>query len=120
MAHILLADDDAATLDIVSRALAAEGHTVIIAHDGQDALEKATASVPPVDVLVTDVQMPLLDGVALAEQLRSVNAGLRIVLMSGLPGEAVRASRISGPRAVFLPKPFTLEQIRAVVRHVLA
>ena len=54
MANVLLADDDPAMRDLASRALGTEGHTVVVVHDGQEALERATGANPPFDILVTD------------------------------------------------------------------
>lgn len=119
MARILLADDDAAMLDLVSRALATDGHTVVTAHDGQDALDKATTASPAFEVLISDVQMPILDGISLAEALLKTNPALRIILMSGLQSEMVRAGQIKAQTNRFLLKPFTLEQIRSTIRQVL-
>ena len=68
MARILLAEDDAATRDLVQRALGLEGHEVVVTQDGAEALEKLQAAPARFDVLVTDVQMPGLDGVALVEK----------------------------------------------------
>lgn len=121
MAHVLLADDDPATRDLASRALGSEGHTVVVVHDGQEALERATGASPPFDILVTDVQMPALDGISLAMQLRVTYPQLRVVLMSGLHSEMVRADRLEGGGTVhFLMKPFSLDQLRAVVRTALS
>lgn len=120
MAHVLLADDDVSMRDLASRTLTAEGHVVVTAHDGQDALERAQVQKPPFDLLVTDVQMPALDGISLAEQMLATTPGLRVVLMSGLQSEMARADRLKGCATLFLLKPFTLDQLRAAVRQVLA
>jgi two-component system, cell cycle response regulator CpdR len=124
MARILLADDDASTLDLVARALRSDGHTVVTAHDGQDALDKARDGAA-FDVLVTDVQMPIIDGISLTQQMRAAQPGLRAILMSGLQSEITRADSStaatrSGTATRFLLKPFTLEQIRSAVRAALA
>ena len=69
MARILLADDDTATRDLVRRALEADGHSVHVTQDGSEALEAVEGSgAQKFDVLVSDVEMPLLDGVALAQR----------------------------------------------------
>ena len=68
MARILLAEDDAATRDMVQRALAMDGHEVIVTQDGAEALEKLQAAPGRIDLLISDVQMPGLDGVALVEK----------------------------------------------------
>ena len=73
MARILLAEDDAATRDLVQRALGLEGHEVVVTQDGVEALEKLQAAPARFDVLVTDVQMPGLDGIALVEKGLAAN-----------------------------------------------
>ena len=67
MAQILLADDDRATRDLVRRALEADGHTVTVTQDGGEALEQVKEGGLKFDLLVSDVEMPMIDGVALAE-----------------------------------------------------
>ena len=94
MARILLADDDAATRDLVRRALEADGHSVHVTQDGSEALECVEGSgAQKFDVLVSDVEMPLLDGVALAQRaLKQPN--LRVLLMSGFAEQLDRAKAL--------------------------
>jgi CheY-like chemotaxis protein len=120
MARILLAEDDAATRDLVQRALGAEGHEVVVTQDGTEALEKLQAGAASFDVLVTDVQMPGLDGVALVEKAIAANAKLRIVMMSGFADELGRAAHLRSRISQIITKPFTLEQIRTAVKAALA
>ena len=119
MARILLAEDDAATRDLVQRALGAEGHEVVVTQDGTEALEKLQAAPTRFDVLVTDVQMPGLDGVALVEKAVAANPKLRIVMMSGFADELGRAAHLKARISRIITKPFTLEQIRAAARAAL-
>jgi len=120
MARILLADDDAATRDMVERALATDGHAVTPTQDGTEALEQLREAPGGFDLLITDVQMPGLDGIALAEAGLAANAKLRIVLMSGFADEFGRAEHLKSRIARVLTKPFTLEQIRSAVKAALA
>ncbi len=120
MANILLADDDAAVRDLVRRALMAEGHTVHVTQDGGEALEHLAAHADSIDLLVTDVDMPQLDGVSLAQEALRLKPGLSIVLMSGFSDQLDRATGLNAKRLVSISKPFTLEQIRTVVRSALA
>lgn len=120
MANILLADDDAAVRDLVRRALTSEGHNVHVTEDGAMALEYLTAHVPSVDLIVTDVDMPQLDGVSLAEAALKLKPALGIVLMSGFSDQLDRAKGLNAKRLVSISKPFTLEQIKSKVRTVLA
>ena len=119
MARILLAEDDKATRDLVQRALSTDGHEVVVTQDGSEALEKLQAAPNRVDLLITDVQMPGLDGVALVEKGLAVAPKLRIVLMSGFAGELGRADHLKGKISRIITKPFTLEQIRAAVKAAL-
>jgi two-component system, cell cycle response regulator CpdR len=120
MAHILLADDDKATRDLVKRALESEGHSVEVTQDGTEALEKLKAGPTVADVLVSDVHMPGIDGIVLAGQASAARPKLRILLMSGFPEELERAKSVKAARLDVLTKPFTLEQVRAAVRALLA
>lgn len=120
MARILLADDDASTRDLVQRALATDGHNVSPTQDGSEALEKLREAPGSFDLLITDVQMPGLDGIALAEASVGIDAKLRVILMSGFAGELGRADHLKGRISRIITKPFTLEQIRAAAKAALA
>ena len=119
MARILLADDDAATRDLVQRALATDGHTVVSTQDGAEALDKLREAPGAFDLVISDVQMPVVDGIALAEAGTAENAKLRVVLMSGFSDELERADHLRSRISQILTKPFTLEQVRAAVRAAL-
>jgi two-component system, cell cycle response regulator CpdR len=119
MARILLADDDEATRDLVKRALETDGHTVSITQDGMEALEALT-SAAGFDVLVSDVHMPGLDGVALAERAIAAAPALKLLLMSGFAEELDRAQALKSANLGVIIKPFSLEQIRTAVRVLLA
>ena len=118
MARILLADDDKGSLDLVRRALELEGHTVVTAEDGSEAL----ALVEPggFDLLVTDVQMPGLDGIELARRASARYPAMRLVLMSAYPDGLDMASALAFKGARLVTKPFTIDRIRAEVRAALA
>ena len=120
MARILLAEDDAATRDMVQRALAMDGHEVVVTQDGAEALEKLQAAPGRIDLLISDVQMPGLDGVALVEKSLAVAPKLRVVLMSGFADELGRAAHLKAKISRVITKPFTLPQIRSAVKAALA
>jgi two-component system cell cycle response regulator CpdR len=119
MARILLADDDGATRDLVKRALGTDGHTVTSTQDGTEALDAIIATPAGFDLLISDVQMPGLDGIGLAEHALGAAPGLRIILMSGFAGELDRADHLKGKLAKVLIKPFTLDEIRTAVKAAL-
>lgn len=118
MARILLADDDAAARDLVQRALTSEGHDVVSTHDGAEALEQLQGG-GRFDLLISDVQMPAVDGIELIEKALKIAPALRVILMSGFTDELDRAKHLKGKIAREISKPFTLEQVRTVVRSVL-
>ncbi len=119
MANILLADDDAAARDLVRRALEGDGHSVEATEDGAEALERIEGGPLRFDLLVTDIQMPAIDGIQLAGRALAIDRELRIVLMSGYADAFKRAVSLGAVRLGILTKPFTLEQIRAIVRDTL-
>ena len=120
MATILLADDDAAVRDLVRRALSADGHTVHVTQDGLEAFDCLGTNLASIDVLVTDVDMPQLDGISLAEKALHMKPAIAVVLMSGFSDQLERAGRLRVRKLLSVSKPFTLEQIKQVVRTVLA
>jgi CheY-like chemotaxis protein len=118
MARILLADDDAATRDLIERALAVDGHVVTSTPDGAEALERLKAP-GGFDLLISDVQMPAVDGIALAEKGLAAEPKLRVILISGFAEELDRAELLKSKVAHVVAKPITLEGIRAAVKAAL-
>jgi DNA-binding NtrC family response regulator len=119
MATILLADDDAAVRDLVRRALTADGHTVHVTQDGLEALEMLGSGAAAIDILISDVDMPQLDGISLAEKALALKPSLAVILMSGFTDQLERAARLRTRQLLSISKPFTLDQIKQVVRTVL-
>jgi two-component system, cell cycle response regulator CpdR len=119
MARILLADDDAAARDLVQRALASDGHDVTATHDGVEALERLQGGAD-FELLISDVQMPGLDGIELIEKALAITPKMRVILMSGFSDELERAKHLKSKIAGQISKPFTLEQVRAAARAALA
>ncbi len=119
MARILLADDDAAVRDLVRRALTGDGHAVHVTQDGLEASDYLADHAAAVDLLVTDVDMPQLDGVALASRAIALKPEIGVVLMSGFSDQLDRAGELKAARISSIAKPFTLEQIKQVVKGVL-
>ncbi len=119
MARILLADDDAAARNLVQRALMVDGHAVTCTQDGAEALEQLQSSSAKFDLLIADVQMPGIDGIALAEKCLASLPRLRVILISGFADELDRAEHLKSGVARVVAKPITLEGIRAAVRAAL-
>jgi CheY-like chemotaxis protein len=115
----LVADDDQFSREMVRRALEADGHSVMSVEDGSDALAACEVG-PAFDLVVTDVQMPNLDGIALVQSLIAMNADQRVIIMSGLADELSQARALLSPTVRMIAKPVTLEKIRGEVAELLA
>lgn len=118
MAKILVADDDEFARDMVRRALEADGHTVVTVEDGSDALAAFDADAA-FDLVVTDVQMPNIDGLALVQSLIARRPALKIIIMSGLADELSQAKALLSSTVRMIAKPVTLEQIRSQAAELL-
>ena len=118
MARILVADDDQATRDMIRRALEGGGHSVLVASDGGEAA-KIFETEEPVDLLIADVSMPQLDGIALSERVRANAPSTRIIIMSGMADELSRAQSLADDGVRLLNKPVSLEQIRKEVAEIM-
>ncbi len=113
VATVLLVEDDEAVRRLARHILAERGYRVLEAEGGPAALELAARYTGPLDVLVTDVVMPRMDGRELHERLCALRPGLPAVFMSGYAEVEITGGR-------FLPKPFAASALLAVVREVLA
>lgn len=117
MARILIAEDDPAVRSFVSRALAHDGHEVSAVHDGLQALEALQAD--DFDLLLADIVMPELDGVALALKVARDRPELPVLLMTGYASERHRAHNLEELICEVIAKPFTLAQIHRAVEAAL-
>ena len=113
--RILLTEDDDSVRAFVSRALELDGHDVDTACNGVEALESLSEHQGGYDLLVTDVKMPIMDGIALAHEASGQWPGLPILLMTGFADQRERAEDLAEKIRDVVTKPFTLEQIREAV-----
>jgi CheY-like chemotaxis protein len=120
MARILVADDDRAVAEFVSRALTHAGHTITLVEDGLAALHVLETNDDPFDLLLTDIVMPQMDGIALALKVARDYPTLRVLLMSGYAAERQRAHNLDVIIQRVISKPFTLQELIKVVDEVLA
>lgn len=119
MARILVADDDRAVAEFVRRALAHAGHDITLVEDGLAALHALQVN-DPFDLLLTDIVMPQMDGIALALKVARDYPDLRVLLMSGYAAERQRAHNLDVIIQRVISKPFTLQELVKVVDEVLA
>ncbi len=119
MARILIAEDDDAARLLLARALELDGHSVHDAADGAAALEYLQGG-GEADLLLTDISMPVMDGIALALSVSRDRPTLPILLMTGFADQRERASGLETLIKGVIVKPFQIEDVRAKIREVLA
>jgi two-component system cell cycle sensor histidine kinase/response regulator CckA len=115
---ILLVDDEPAIRQLIQRALTSKGYTVLVAENGNDALEVADRHKAPIHLVVSDVAMPDMDGRQLFHHLRTWYPKLRFLFISGQMEGAGADVSMDG-RTAFLPKPFSMELLLKFVRYVI-
>ena len=116
---ILIVEDEDAVRLFGARAIRNKGYKVIEARSGENARD-VLRNEPAIDVLVSDVVMPGMDGASLARLVRLERPGIQVILMSGY-AEDVALGEFSGEDGIhFLPKPFSLKQLAGKVKDVLS
>jgi CheY-like chemotaxis protein len=118
VAHVLVVDDEPAVRRFVSRALQAVGLAVHEAEDGLEALSLIREGRAAIDVVVSDVVMPGLNGVELLKELALTHPEIPVLLISAYSPEDLRQRGIAAPCGV-LPKPFTAAELVNLVHHCL-
>ncbi len=119
MARILLVDDEEPLRAFLKRGLALDGHMVTTAIDGGDAMDVLADSEDGFDLVLTDIRMPIMDGIALALAAKAEYPDLLIVLMTGFAEQRERARNLDAIVEDVLTKPFSLAEVRATVARVL-
>ena len=120
MAKILLVDDEEPVRGFLKRGLELDGHQVITAADGAEALDRLTDSGGAYDLVLTDIRMPIMDGIALALSAKAKFPELPILLMTGFADQRERARNLDLIVEDVLTKPFSLADARSAVSRVLA
>jgi two-component system cell cycle response regulator CpdR len=120
MARILVAEDAAPLRSQIVRALAADGHEAVAAADGGEALDVLVRENGRFDLLLTDIKMPVMDGIALALAAARDYPDLVILLMTGYADQRERASGLDALIHDVLTKPFALADLQGTVREALA
>jgi two-component system cell cycle response regulator CpdR len=120
VARILLAEDDDNVREFVARALAHSGHQVVAAEDGGLAAEICATEAGAFDLLLSDIKMPVMDGIALALQVGATHPAITIVLMTGFADQRERAHGLEALVYDVIPKPFSLGDLVAKVEDALA
>jgi two-component system cell cycle sensor histidine kinase/response regulator CckA len=116
---ILIVEDEAAVRRMAARALAAQGYAILEAENGAEALEVLARGDSPIDLVLTDVVMPLVNGRELGERLSVERPGLRVLFMSGYTDDDIVRRGLLRPGSPFLQKPFMPGDLSRKVREVL-
>lgn len=116
-AQVLVAEDNPAVREFIVRSLQSAGFSVVAVTDGQEAWD--ALSKENFDVLVTDIVMPNIDGIALALKATRAYPHLRIVMISGYAQERMRAHNLNVLVHKIIAKPFSLDEICGAVREAL-
>ena len=119
MARILVAEDEDPLRALVARAITDLGHTVVTAFDGADALDILTRENGSFDLLLTDIRMPLMDGIALALSVARDHPNIVILLMTAYADQRERASNLEALIHDVVLKPFTLAELKTAVAEAL-
>lgn len=113
MATILVVDDEEQIRTLVAVILRSAGHTVLTASNGLEGVALFRSTPDRFDIILTDLEMPVITGRQLVEMTRATRPGVKIICMSGYSGEPVP------PETEFLKKPFDVHALRACVDKVL-
>ena len=119
MAKILVAEDDAVIRELVVRSLNEDGHELTVAIDGAAALDALNRHNRKFDLLLTDVKMPDVDGIALALAAGRDHPDIAIMLMTGFADQRERTHELDALVHDVIAKPFSVDQIKGAVREAL-
>lgn len=116
---ILVVDDEDALREVTRRMLTRNGYTVVTASSGDEAIEIASSHVGPIDLLLTDVIMPKMQGPTVANEVRKVRSDIRVLFMSGHAQPVLEAEAVLGTDFLLLEKPYDQAILLESVRTVL-
>jgi len=119
VARILIAEDEDAIRSLIARALRQDGHDVVTATDGAQALDALAREKGAFELLVTDIRMPVMDGIALAYAAARNHPDITIVLMTGYADQRERAHGLDARIHDVITKPFSLGAMRRAVNDAL-
>jgi two-component system, cell cycle response regulator CpdR len=119
MARILIAEDDDAIRSLLVRALKDDGHDPTAAADGGEALDVLSAPDGDFDLLLSDVKMPVMDGIELVLAAGPAHPQMAIMLMTGYADQRERANGLDAFVHDVILKPFSIDQIKGAVREAL-
>ena len=119
MARILIAEDEEAIRSLIARSLRQDGHEIMTANDGAEALDVLVRHQGAFDLLLTDIRMPVMDGIALALAAARDHPDVTILLMTGYADQRERGYGLDTLIHDVISKPFSLGIMRSVVNEAL-
>jgi CheY-like chemotaxis protein len=116
---ILLVDDERTVRESLKAVLSHRGYRVIVAADGPEGIEILKSGEPRVDLLMTDMMMPFMDGLEVIAAARALRPTLPILAISGIRDYRVKVESFAHPPVLFMAKPFLLDALLATLREAL-
>jgi CheY-like chemotaxis protein len=116
---VLVADDEAAILDMTKTTLQAYGYRVLTAGDGTEAIAVCAKHKGEIEVVITDMMMPYMDGPATIRALQKLDPGIKLIAVSGLMGNEKVAEVAGSTPVTFLQKPYTAETLLTTLHQVI-
>ncbi len=116
---ILLVEDEPMVRQLCHRVLTSRGYRVLVASNGEEAMQLSAAHAGPIDLLITDIVMPGINGRDLADRLRPARPEMDVLLMSGYPDRVPTRRALIDDRVSFLEKPFTPDRLLSRVQEIL-
>jgi CheY-like chemotaxis protein len=117
--YILLIEDEPEVAELAAEMLAEEGYRVIVAHDGFEALKIYQSAGKQIGLIILDFFLPVMDGDAVFDELRSINPKVDVVLSSGFAEQSKISSMLAQGLRGFIPKPYGREKLLEQVRSTL-
>ncbi len=117
MANILVVDDEEDIVQLMSETLSLWGHQAVTAKDGEEAMAKFQET--PVDLVISDIRLPKLNGVRLLEQLREVDKNIEVILVTGFPEVSSAIDAMKNGAYDYLIKPVDLNELRLKIERAL-
>jgi len=119
-ANILIVDDEPEIRSSLGEVLSEEHYACMTAANGEEALEVINATEQKIDLIVTDVVMPGMDGHTFVRLVRQELSGVKVILVSGYSEDAIAGDIERDPSIHFLPKPYSLQELAGKTKEVLS
>ncbi len=117
MENVLIVDDEDDILHLMAEAVSRWGYNPIIAHNGEDAIEKIQNL--PVDLVLTDVRMPKVDGISLLQKVKEITPNVSVIVFTGYPAIQSAVDALKSGAYDYLVKPVDLAELKAKIEKAL-